>query len=31
MVPKIPVASVVAKGDYQLGFQQVSELFRAGR
>jgi molybdate transport system substrate-binding protein len=26
MVPKIPVASVVAKGDYQLGFQQVSEL-----
>jgi molybdate transport system substrate-binding protein len=26
MVPKIPVASVVASGDYQLGFQQVSEL-----
>ncbi|NWE46491.1 substrate-binding domain-containing protein [Pseudomonas gingeri] len=26
MVPKIPVASVVATGDYQLGFQQVSEL-----
>ena len=26
MVPKIPVASVVANGDYQLGFQQVSEL-----
>ncbi|SDG65003.1 substrate-binding domain-containing protein [Paraburkholderia phenazinium] len=26
MIPKIPVASVVAKGDYQLGFQQVSEL-----
>jgi molybdate transport system substrate-binding protein len=26
MVPKIPVASVVAKGEYQLGFQQVSEL-----
>ena len=25
-VPKIPVASVVASGDYQLGFQQVSEL-----
>lgn len=26
MVPKIPVASVVARGDYELGFQQVSEL-----
>ena len=26
MVPKIPVASVVANGDYELGFQQVSEL-----
>jgi molybdate transport system substrate-binding protein len=26
MIPKIPVGSVVAKGDYQLGFQQVSEL-----
>ncbi|WP_248798242.1 substrate-binding domain-containing protein [Pseudomonas sp. MWU13-2105] len=26
MVPKIPVATVVASGDYQLGFQQVSEL-----
>jgi len=26
MVPKFPVGSVVAKGDYQLGFQQVSEL-----
>ncbi|SED59838.1 molybdate transport system substrate-binding protein [Pseudomonas mohnii] len=26
MVAKIPVASVVATGDYQLGFQQVSEL-----
>jgi molybdate transport system substrate-binding protein len=26
MIPKIPVASVVAKGEYQLGFQQVSEL-----
>ncbi|WP_017905941.1 substrate-binding domain-containing protein [Pseudomonas asplenii] len=26
MVPKIPVASVVASGEYQLGFQQVSEL-----
>ncbi|NWB84091.1 MULTISPECIES: substrate-binding domain-containing protein [Pseudomonas] len=26
MVPKIPVASVVATGDFQLGFQQVSEL-----
>jgi molybdate transport system substrate-binding protein len=26
MVPKIPVGSVVATGDYQLGFQQVSEL-----
>jgi molybdate transport system substrate-binding protein len=26
MVPKIPVASVVATGDYELGFQQVSEL-----
>ncbi|KIH83918.1 substrate-binding domain-containing protein [Pseudomonas batumici] len=26
MVPKIPVASVVATGEYQLGFQQVSEL-----
>ncbi|HYS63789.1 MAG TPA: substrate-binding domain-containing protein, partial [Paraburkholderia sp.] len=26
MVPKIPVGSVVAKGEYQLGFQQVSEL-----
>ena len=26
MVPKVPVGSVVATGDYQLGFQQVSEL-----
>jgi molybdate transport system substrate-binding protein len=26
MVPKIPVASQVADGKYQLGFQQVSEL-----
>jgi len=26
MVPKSPVASVVATGKYQLGFQQVSEL-----
>ena len=26
MIPKIPVASVVATGDYELGFQQVSEL-----
>ncbi|WP_338525068.1 substrate-binding domain-containing protein [Pseudomonas batumici] len=26
LVPKIPVASVVATGEYQLGFQQVSEL-----
>jgi molybdate transport system substrate-binding protein len=26
MVPKIPVASVVASGQYELGFQQVSEL-----
>jgi molybdate transport system substrate-binding protein len=26
MVPKIPVASVVANGDYEVGFQQVSEL-----
>ncbi len=26
MVPKIPVGSVVASGEYQLGFQQVSEL-----
>ncbi|MGU7772976.1 substrate-binding domain-containing protein [Burkholderia sp. MR1-5-21] len=26
MVPKIPVASVVATGDYEIGFQQVSEL-----
>src|SRR5471030_2722246 len=26
MIPKIPVGSVVATGDYQLGFQQVSEL-----
>jgi molybdate transport system substrate-binding protein len=26
MVPKIPVASVVANGEYELGFQQVSEL-----
>ncbi|MDZ3991945.1 substrate-binding domain-containing protein [Pseudomonas sp. Teo4] len=26
MVPKIPVGTVVASGDYQLGFQQVSEL-----
>lgn len=25
-VPKIPVASVVASGDYELGFQQVAEL-----
>jgi molybdate transport system substrate-binding protein len=26
MAPKIPVASVVANGDYDIGFQQVSEL-----
>ncbi|PMS17712.1 molybdenum ABC transporter substrate-binding protein [Trinickia dabaoshanensis] len=26
MIPRIPVASVVAKGDYEVGFQQVSEL-----
>lgn len=26
MVPKIPVAGVVASGEYELGFQQVSEL-----
>ncbi|WP_241301390.1 substrate-binding domain-containing protein [Burkholderia stabilis] len=26
MVPRIPVASVVANGDYEVGFQQVSEL-----
>ncbi|GAB6403085.1 substrate-binding domain-containing protein [Pseudomonas sp. MHK4] len=26
MIPKIPVGTVVATGDYQLGFQQVSEL-----
>ncbi|HEV3426098.1 MAG TPA: substrate-binding domain-containing protein [Paraburkholderia sp.] len=26
MIQKIPVGSVVATGDYQLGFQQVSEL-----
>ena len=26
MVPKIPVASVVASGAYEVGFQQVSEL-----
>ncbi|MDD0968791.1 MULTISPECIES: substrate-binding domain-containing protein [Pseudomonas] len=26
MIPKIPVGSVVATGNYQLGFQQVSEL-----
>ncbi|WP_087042874.1 substrate-binding domain-containing protein [Caballeronia ptereochthonis] len=26
MIPKIPVASVVANGEYEIGFQQVSEL-----
>jgi len=26
MIPKSPVASVVATGDYEVGFQQVSEL-----
>ncbi|WP_116138330.1 substrate-binding domain-containing protein [Trinickia diaoshuihuensis] len=26
MIPRIPVASVVANGDYEVGFQQVSEL-----
>ncbi|WP_322049928.1 substrate-binding domain-containing protein [Paraburkholderia bannensis] len=26
MVPRIPVASVVANGEYEIGFQQVSEL-----
>jgi molybdate transport system substrate-binding protein len=26
MIERIPVASVVAKGDYQIGFQQVAEL-----
>ncbi|WP_244817528.1 substrate-binding domain-containing protein [Caballeronia sp. Lep1P3] len=26
MIPRIPVASVVANGDYEIGFQQVAEL-----
>lgn len=26
MIPRIPVASVIAKGTYEIGFQQVSEL-----
>ncbi|RDV00787.1 substrate-binding domain-containing protein [Trinickia dinghuensis] len=26
MIPRIPVASVVANGDFEIGFQQVSEL-----
>jgi molybdate transport system substrate-binding protein len=26
MIPRIPVASMVATGDYEVGFQQVSEL-----
>lgn len=26
MVPRVPVASVVAEGEYQIGFQQVAEL-----
>jgi molybdate transport system substrate-binding protein len=26
MIPRIPVASVVATGEYEIGFQQVSEL-----
>lgn len=26
MIPRIPVASVIAKGTYNIGFQQVSEL-----
>ncbi|MDR5855233.1 substrate-binding domain-containing protein [Caballeronia sp. LZ062] len=26
MIPRIPVASVVANGDYEVGFQQVAEL-----
>ncbi|MCY0387001.1 substrate-binding domain-containing protein [Robbsia sp. Bb-Pol-6] len=26
MIPRVPVATVVADGEYQLGFQQVSEL-----
>ncbi len=26
MIPRIPVASVVANGEYEVGFQQVSEL-----
>ena len=26
MIPRIPVASLVAKGQYEIGFQQVSEL-----
>ena len=26
MIPRIPVASVVANGEYEIGFQQVSEL-----
>ncbi|MFM0132099.1 substrate-binding domain-containing protein [Paraburkholderia sediminicola] len=30
MIPKIPVASVVANGDYEVGFQQVSELLVPG-
>jgi molybdate transport system substrate-binding protein len=30
MIQKIPVASLVAKGEYALGFQQVSELLPVG-
>jgi len=26
MIPRIPVASVVASGEYEIGFQQVAEL-----
>lgn len=30
MIPKIPVATVVADGQYEIGFQQVSELLPVG-
>jgi len=26
MVPRVPVASVLADGEYEVGFQQVAEL-----
>jgi len=30
MIPAVPVASIVAKGEAEIGFQQISELLPVG-